>query len=253
MLKKRKHNRQNTQNTQNNQYIDNMNHKIITHTCIAFALAGGLQAATLVTGYVIGGSSQLLLANGGAGNVLFEDTAATGGGDVTDAGTAAFHSVLLTGSWSIGDTVTITGVALPLRTNTATGSITFDIRQGLGGTGASAAGGLASLGTATASFTAGAGTSGYYVNFDTAVSFVADANSTTIGINFANDGGDMSYKINENVGLTRYNYNNGNLVGSVSTDSMRFSVAGSVVPVPEPSSTALLGLGGLFLILRRRC
>ena len=31
-----------------------------------------------------------------------------------------------------------------------------------------------------------------------------------------------------------------------------FSLEGDITPVPEPSTTALLGLGGLALILRRR-
>ncbi|MFC5050402.1 PEP-CTERM sorting domain-containing protein [Rubritalea spongiae] len=41
-----------------------------------------------------------------------------------------------------------------------------------------------------------------------------------------------------------------NIGGTMTADN--FQLVGSVVAVPEPSSTALLGLGGLALIMRRR-
>jgi len=220
-------------------------------TALGLTLASS-QAATLTNGYTTGGSSQLLVANGGAGTTLFADIAALGGSDVdVSAGAVSpFASVLLNGSaaWSIGDTVSISGFAIPLVDGpTATGTFTFDIRQGAGGTGASGTAGLASLGTAGATYTSGAGTSAYYVNFDTPVTFVADANSTSIVINWSSTGA-IRYKKQPTGDLPQVNYGNGNFVGG--DDGVRVSVAGTVVP--EPSSALLGGLSLLGLLRRRR-
>ncbi len=222
---------------------------------LLFALPATSNAASLISGYTTGSGSKLLLSNGGTGSTLFTDSAAPGGSqDVVAAGTAAFNSVLLPGDslWSIGDTVSVTGVALVLRGNVmGNGNFTFDIRQGSGGTGASGAAGLSVIGSATASYTTTSAVDTMYVNFDTPVNFVVDSNSTTIGINFAFDGGDVSYKAGTELsdGLLRYNHANGNIVGGATPSLQRFSVAGSVVPEP---STALLGAIGALALLRRR-
>ncbi len=123
----------------------------------------------------------------------------------------------------------------------------FSIFEGVGGSGPSGAGGLNSLGVQTASFTTGS-TSAFYVNFDTPISFVADASSTTIGIHFTSTA-DLDYKVRSGVGLQRYNVSNGNLVGGTTNPVVRFAVAGTVVPEP---STALLGALGALALLRRR-
>lgn len=223
----------------------------------ALTLAGASSAATLSTGYTNGAGSQLLTANGGEGAVLFHDSTAVGGSvDVTNAG-APFNSVLFpgTGLWGIGDTVTITGVALVLRGNAmGDGNVTFNIREGAGGTGDSGAAGLDVIGSATASYIGVDTTTPVYANFDTPISFVVDANSTTIGIHFEFDGGNVSYKTGTelNDGLTRYNFGNGNIVGGATPSKQRWSVAGSVTPVPEPGSLALLALGGIVCLRRRR-
>ena len=212
------------------------------------------QAATLMSGYTNGTGSQLLVANGGAGTTLFNDSADLGGTDVNGT-TSPFFSVLFNGSsnWAIGDTVSITGVAMALVDGpTATGTFTFDIRQGAGGTGTAETVGLASLGTADAAYTSGSGTSTYYVNFDTPITFVADANSTSIVVNWGSTAA-IRWKKEANPGpgrLPQVNYGNGNFVGG--DDSVRFTIMGSVTPVPEPSVMLLSGLGVLGLLRRRR-
>jgi MYXO-CTERM domain-containing protein len=219
--------------------------------------AASSNAATLAAGYTTGSNSQLLTANGGSGSILFTDSAAPGGSsDVVAGGGDSFNSVLLPGSglWGIGDTVSITGLALVLRGQSmGSGNFTFNIREGAGGTGASGAAGLDLIGSATASYTTTSNVSTMYVNFDTPVNFVVDANSTTIGVNFSFDGGNVSYKAGTELtdGLVRYNFDNGNIVGGANPSLQRFSVAGSVTPIPEPS-TALLGALGMLALLRRR-
>lgn len=222
---------------------------------LLLAVPATTNAASLISGYTTGSGSQLLSSNGGAGSALFTDSAAPGGSqDVVAGGTASFNSVLLPGSglWSIGDTVSVTGVALVLRGNVmGNGNFTFNIRQGAGGTGDSGAADLSVIGSATASYTTTNAVDTMYVNFDTPVNFVVDSNSTTIGINFAFDAGDVSYKAGTELsdGLVRYNFGNGNIVGGATPSLQRFSVAGSVVPEP---STALLGAIGALALLRRR-
>ena len=222
--------------------------------------------ADLMKGYTIGADSQLLSVNGGNGDILFTDVAALGGEDVTaPAGSnRPFDSVLLPGAglWSIGDTVEITGLAFPLRggpvpsgaTTTETGTFTFQIREAAGGTGASGAAGLDPIGFATASYTAPDSLEAQvvYVNFDTPISFVVDENSTTIGIQFSSTG-KIQYKDNNQTNLVRYNFDNGNIVGGASPRYMRYSVAGSVTAVPEPSTFLLFGsLACAGALLRRR-
>jgi hypothetical protein len=220
-------------------------------TAIAITLTLGLSlcghAADLTSGYTTGSGSQLLTDNGGSGTVLFADVAVLGGNDVdVAAGTLLqFASVLLNGgsSWSVGDTVSITGFAIPLVDGpTTSGTFTFDIRQGAGGGGASGTSGLASLGTATATFTTAAPPNAagvFYTNFDTPVTFVVDANSTSIVINWSSTGA-IRYKKQDTGDLPQVNYSNGNFVGG--DDAVRVSVAGSVTPAPDSDGDGLSDL-----------
>lgn len=223
---------------------------------IAGTVISSASGATFAPGYTKGTGSQLLVANGGTGQTLLIDSAAVGGNQDpgNQSGTAAFNSVLFPGAgiWSIGDTVSISGIAFVLKDSTAEGTFTIDLRQGAGGTGASGAGGLSSIATRTVDFTKPGSTQVMWANFDTPISFVADTNSTTIGINFTNSGGAIDYKAGtDNAdGLVRYNFSNGNIVGGATPSLQRWSIAGSVIP--EPSSALLGALGALVLLRRRR-
>ena len=218
----------------------------------AIALGTSSQAATLTSGYTVGAGSQLLSANSGTGDVLFNDGAALGGNDTSASTGASFDSVLFNGAgqWSVGETVSITGVALPLQdSGSSAGTLTFDIRQGSGGGGAAGTTGLSSLGTA-ASYSPTTGTKLYYVNFDSPVTFVADANSTSIVVNWTSTA-NFRYKKHGGPGGTRLsqvNFGNGNFVGG--DDTVAVSIAGTVVP--EPGSLALLSVGALLIARRRR-
>lgn len=189
--------------------------------CLLILLAGcAAPAADLASGYTPG--SGLLSPNG---ETLFVDFAAGGGTDASEAdGFAPWFTVLIPGEgfWQAGDTVEITGIALQIQGWSDNGTITFEVRQGAGGTGASGAGGLSAIGTATATYS-NSGTNGtMWVNFDTPVSFLADANSTSIGINISSSGR-LRLKNQSNYEVDRYNYVNGNL-----SSKMKVSVAGTV-------------------------
>lgn len=232
----------------------------------AFLLGTTANAAVMSTDYTIGAGSQLLSANGGAGSILFHDVAQPGGNqDPVVGGNADFNAVLLPGAglWDIGDTVSITGVALVIKGNVASqnsGNFTFSIREVANSATAFGRGGFRPiLGSATASYVKTGAVDTMWVNFDAPITFVADARSTTVGIQFGFDGGQVAYKAENNSaqGLVRYNVNNGNIVGGTTPSYQRWSVAGSVTPattIPEPTAlaTALVGLGGLACRRRRR-
>ena len=206
--------------------------KVIGIAAVSVFLVGVASAATMELGYTTGAGSQLLVDNGGEGAVLFEDSAGTGGSDVTIAsGSAAWLTVLIDGAghWQLGDTVEITGVALQIQGYTDSGTMTFDIRQGSGGTGASGAAGLASIGSATATYSK-TNNATMYANFDTPVSFVVDTNTFKIGINIANSAR-LRVKGQSNFPVPLYNYSNGNFGGN----KMKFSVAGIVTPGVSPN------------------
>ena len=201
--------------------------KIIALLTIAL-VAGTVSAATMTSGYTIG-SSQLTPGS----ETLFVDYSSGGGSDVSAA--TGFNNVFTVlidglGQWAIGDTVEITGFALFVRSQTVNGTMTFEILQGAGGIGTSGAGTLATLGTATATYTNPGSNANMYVNFDTPVSFVVDANSTKIGINISNSG-NLRLKHTSTFEVPRYNKSNGNL-----NSAMKVSVAGIVTPSGGPNN-----------------
>lgn len=200
--------------------------------------AGVASAADMIADYTIGTNSQLLVANGGSGTNLFVDTSAAGGNDLTAAsGYNSAFTVLIDGAgqWTLGDTVEITGFALQIQSVTASGTMTFDVLQGSGGSGTSGAGGLASLGTATATYTNPGANKNMYVNFDTPVSFVVDTNSFKIGINISNSG-NLRIKAQDTFNVPRYNKDNGDL--ATFNTHMKVSVAGNVTKGSVGTNTA---------------
>ncbi|MDF7825371.1 sulfatase-like hydrolase/transferase [Pontiellaceae bacterium B12227] len=199
-----------------------MNFKTIIFSVFTL-VAASASAAVMTSGYTVG--SGLLSPNG---ETLFVDAAAAGGSDANDNdGYNDNFTVLIDGAghWLVGDTVEITGFAVTVHNASANGTMTFDILQGVGGAGDTGAGGLVSLGSATASYGYSGSTETVYVNFDTPVSFVADTNSTKIGINISNSA-QLRLKYKSTFPVTRYNKTTGN-----ANQAMNVSVAGKVYPL----------------------
>ena len=235
------------------------------HTKSILAAAFGLtvaasQGAILIKDYTKGASSQLLIANGGAGAITFVDNAVTGGSDITFNGSptsAGFVWRIDAGTnWALGNTVSLTGLAIPLWTNittpetttnnTSSGTFTFTFYSGGANNDWEGTTNLGTsddslIGTATASFTAGAGVDEYYVNFDTPISWVADS---TVLVVHPQSTGSMRFKQGL-ADVPRENLGN----GVDQATGLSFSLAGTVIPEP---ATALLGSLGLLALLRRR-
>ncbi len=132
------------------------------------ALSGG--DGVLYDGYVIGSDS--LTPNG---EQLFSDRCELGAQDSTTFATGAVPFALqYAGIFNIGAEVTLTGMALPLRTPTGAGTLTFDFYDpGSDGT-FSGTGSETFLGSATGSLAADLAAAGaYHVNFAAPVSFTS--------------------------------------------------------------------------------
>jgi hypothetical protein len=148
----------------------------------------------------------------------------------TDPNNAYFTFDFTTSDWQA---LSLTGVSADVNRMRANGNFhstadmgtgSFDIYEG--------AGLIGSLSTTWGVL--GGGTTGVPNSADKTVSFTGAPilleAATTYSVRFANDQG-----------------NQGGFVGFSS-----FEVSGDISVVPEPSSTALLGLGGLALMLRRK-
>lgn len=143
-------------------------------------LSPEMSAATWASGYTVG--STLLQPNG---ETLFLDAAVGGGGDLRfDGGNAGAHiwEIQSGGSWAIGDTVDITGLALPIWSNntnatntTLDGTFTISFRS-LGINNDYDTSDSTVFGTAQATYASqGTGVDLFYVNFDTPITWVADS------------------------------------------------------------------------------
>jgi hypothetical protein len=139
-------------------------------------------AATLTSGYTVG--------SGLLGNGLIIDNAGTGGGDSSAASGNLGWTAELAGLWNSNATVTLSGIALPIwsdtnaASTTVSGTFTFyfyDLDQGTDANAFDGTGMEKLLGTATASFTQGAvGT--YYAFFEVPISFTAKSSGVAVRI-----------------------------------------------------------------------
>lgn len=224
---------------------------------------GASQGATFATGYTIG--------SGLLGSTIVDGASHSGLGtfDVrandSANGAGAYGWVAAwEGLWGVGDSVSLTGIALPVRSpgaagdtsnNTNNGTFTFTF-YGLaaGGTGWDGTNnGESVIGTATVNFvSAGAGAALIpYATFDSSIDFTAASTGIAIHVDSTSsirtrwdDGADGVDGIHESR-TTGAIINNG-------PRGHQWTVAGSVTPVPEPTVSLLVGLSGLFVLRRRR-
>lgn len=92
-------------------------------------------------------------------------------------------------------------------------------------------------------------------NAATSYMFIASTQNTEVTIADTSSFVGSTYALDVNGADIGYNYAGGQAYrgnGSTSDWDLEFDATWDTVAVPEPSSTALLGLGGLALILRRR-
>ncbi|MDQ8190633.1 hypothetical protein QEH58_10005 [Roseibacillus persicicus] len=227
-----------------------------THTNLSLLLfglaAGSVHSATWVKGYTAG-SSDLTP----AGETLFMDFASTGGNDLRfDNGDASGHiwEIQSVGNWTIGDTVEITGLALPFwsnntntSNNTQDGTITVSFRS-LGVNADYDTGDSVEFGTVATTFASeGDGVDEYFVLFDTPVTWVAD--STGFGLSVVSDAALRLKTGPTATGAEAEDAGNGNTRTGY---NMSLSIAGKVTPIPEPSAALLGVLGVMSFLVRRR-
>lgn len=213
------------------------------HVTLLFLLAAvdPLGAAEFVKDYVIGSTS--LTPND---EILFADFAAGGGNDLRwDNGDGSLHiwEIQSGGAWSPGDTVSITGIALPIwannpdtiaANNTQNGTFTFTFRS-LGPDNDYDTGDTTVFGTATAEFnSAGEGVAAYWVIFDTPVLWTADSEGFAVSVSST---AALRLKTgNTAVGVEAENAGNGDTRAGY---LMSLSVAGAVLAATDSDGDGL--------------
>jgi hypothetical protein len=238
----------------------------ITRFIVPIAVAGlvsSVGAANFTTGYTIG--------SGLLGPTLVDGADHAGLGTVdlrandSASGTGAYGWLAVWENlWGVGDAVSITGIAVPLRSpgaagddsnNTDNGTFTFTFYELSGGVNLNIYDGTSNgetvLGTATAVFNdAGSGAAIIpYVTFDSPIAFTST--STGIGIHMDSTSSIRTRWDDSVDGVDGINHNLA--TGATNGKGHQWTIAGSVTPVPEPSSFALGGLAmGAMLLARRR-
>ncbi len=212
----------------------------------------------LVTTLMAGSASAALLANydigdGSLGTELFFDLATTGGND--EAGQN--YVMQYKGLWTANDQISLTGIAIPIWSNFNDNSLstvpdgTFTVSfYDLGIDGFfNGSGSETLLGTNTVNFNGGTDEDNdidaFAALFDTPTLFTAESTGLAIHLAYSNSSR-LKSAGDSNTG-NRLNLSDG--AAQEGRDVM-LSLSGSVVP--EPSSLALLCLGGLLLARRRR-
>lgn len=238
------------------------NTRLALVACASAGFVTSAHAATLDEGYSIG--SNLL------GPTLVDNANASGLGTfdlrANDSATAtgAYAWVAVYDNlWNIGEQVSLTGIALPLRSpgggtdtsnNTSDGTFTFTFYELTAGDTSDWDGtnnGEAPLGTATATFDADGTAAAIiaYTSFDTSLDFTATSTGIAIHVDSTgsirtrwDDVRDAADSLHESR-ATGAPANGG-------TRGHQWTLAGTVVP--EPSSLAIIALGGLACMRRRR-
>ncbi len=156
--------------------------KSLSLLIFVLALVQSVSAATLTSGYTMG--SELL------GSSLIIDNASNGGGDSSAATGDLGWTAELAGLWISNSVVSLTGIALPIwsdtnaSSTTVSGAFTFyfyDLNRGVNVNGFDGKSVETLLGMATASFTQGAvGT--FYVVFDSPVQFTSESSGVAVRI-----------------------------------------------------------------------
>ncbi|MGN6552871.1 MAG: hypothetical protein ACTHLW_04025 [Verrucomicrobiota bacterium] len=193
-------------------------------------------AASWTAGYVTTSDPNPL--TNGTDSVLLINSAITGGGDSTLSlvGEPGF-SVQMTNLWTVGQTVTLTGIAMVQRPQTTNGTFTIDFYDLDGGANANAFDGFANetkVGSAQVVLTTDIITVGlYYATFDTPITFTAA--STGVAIHWNNSAA-IRCKIREAgsaPGVVRVNNNTGVPIGGTYAN-FGLSLAGKAVTPAAP-------------------
>jgi hypothetical protein len=191
-------------------------------------------AATLTNGYTIG--------SGLLGSSLIIDNAFASAGDSSSATGDLGWTAELAGLWSSNATVSISGMALPIQSDTNTSNTTvsgtftfyfYDLDSGTDANAFNGTGVETPLGTATASFTQGV-TGTYYVWFDSPIQFTAK--STGVAVRITKTGW-LRLKIvpaSNAPGVVRKDSSTGVASGGTNPN-FRITLAGTVLKVLSPS------------------
>lgn len=173
-------------------------------------------------------------------NLLLDDVTSSGGQDTSTGTSFGPQRDLGITTGTGAQTVTITGIGFNPRGGTATTLETVTVTVTYLGANAAIGGGDdVLLGSETATLQYGGSVNQYSAVFDTPISGDIDAVEDRFQV-LIQSTGNMRFKQWNNAQAPSGEF------------GLKLSVGGTSAPVPEPSSLALLGLGGLLIARRRR-